>query len=205
MRTLQHFAAVGLLTAGWLLNGCTHTHNVVKPHSLLAPTVAAKMPLAVELRLDQPYRNARWSMTYMGSTTAIPLGPQLVTNTVECAQSVFQTVTVTTAGTNGAAEPLASRAAAVLIPRLVYVDVSGNWMKDPITMALEWTLLDSSRRLVWVDSYRAEIREPVEGVKGAKNILQRRFDTVLEDLFKQSRDTMLNSVEIRRFSQSAQP
>lgn len=202
MKTIQYLALFGVLTSGWLLTGCTTNLKYVKPHSLAMPVGSARIPLAVELRLDEPFRNARWSLKYMGSTTAIPLGAHLATNAVECTQGLFEKVTVTTVATNGPSVPLASGSSAILIPRLVYVDVSGDLRKDPITMALEWTLLDASQRLVWVDSYRADIRGSVEDVKGMKARIQRRFDVVLESLFRQSRETMLASVEIRRFSQS---
>lgn len=203
MKTIRYLALVGVLSAGCLLTGCTTNINYVKAHSLAKPALSTKIPIAVELRLDEQYRNARWAMKYMGSTTAIPLGAHLVTNTIEYAQGTFEKVTVTTPGTNTPAIPVAFGAAAIVIPRLVYVDVSGDMRKDPITMALEWTVLDSSRRLVWVDSFRSEIRGPVEDVKGTKRKVQRRFDIVLEDLFKQSREAMQASPEIRRFSRAS--
>lgn len=127
----------------------------------------------------------------------IPFGPHLVTNTFKYARSTFDKVTVTS---NAVAMPVASGAAGVLIPRLVYVDVSGDLKKDPLTMALEWTQLDSSKQLIWVDSFRSDLRGPVEQVKGTKAKVQRRFDIVLEDLLKQSRQAMLSSPEIREFA-----
>jgi hypothetical protein len=199
MKSTSYFTLVGLACGSVLLGGCTTQLPYVKAHSLTNSPVSEKIPVAIELRLDENYRNAHWEMKYMGNTTVLPIGPHLCTNTVAQAQDVSGKVAVTTNAASAAVLPGVS---ALLIPRLVYLDVSGDMRKDPITMALEWTLLDSSRRLVWVDSYRSDVRGPVEGVKGTKRKIQRRFDMALEDLFRQSVQGMVSSPEIRRFALS---
>jgi hypothetical protein len=166
----------------------------VKPHSLGGFTTAERLPIPVELRLTDEYRNATWELAFMGKTR-LPFGPHLATNTEELTRALFTSVTVTT---NTPDSQVIPNVAALLIPQLVYVDLSG---RNNITMALEWSLFDASHRLVWVDSFRAEVRGPVERVRGV-NELQRRFDLILENLFRQSHQGMLASPDIRRFAQS---
>ena len=75
-------------------------------------------------------------------------------------------------------------------------------LKGYTTMALEWSVYDSAKTPVWVDSFRAELKGPITGVEGRKRIIQRRMDIILEDLFKQSRLAFLSSPEIREFAES---
>ena len=198
MKTARFLGLAGPLLLDLFLTGCTTKMAFVKPHSLGSPLVADRFRTPVELRLTDSFRNAQWEMHYMGKTV-LPFGPHLVTNTVESTHAAFANLRVTE---SEVAASMSSGARALLIPRLIYVDLSGDLRKDPITMALEWTMLDSTRRLVWVGSFRSAIRTPAERVKGAKKQVQRRFDLVLEDLLKQSREAMLSSPEIRRFAKS---
>jgi hypothetical protein len=137
----------------------------------------------------------------MGDKQVVPFAAHLVTNTVDCAQNSFAKVIVTTSGTES---PISPNASAILVPRLVYIDISAanTFWNGRFTIALEWSLFDSTKKLVWVDSYRSELSGPPEGVSGAKKKVQKEFDILVGDLLKQSRQGMLASPEIKQFVQS---
>jgi len=201
MKTKVSFLLACLVAAGCVLSGCTHNFAWVKARKLGGYEGARHIPIAVELRLTDEYRKAKWDESYMGSKTVVPFGGHLLTNTVDLAQSTFANVIVST---SGAESPISPNASAVLVPRLVYIDISAanTFWNGQFTMALEWSLFDSTKKLVWVDSYRSELSGPPEGVSGRKKKLQKEFDILLGDLFKQSREGMLASPEIRQFVES---
>jgi hypothetical protein len=202
---MKHISSVRLLAMFCFitaLGGCTSNMNLVKPSKLQVAGVSKKIPLNVELRLTDEYRDAKWEYSLMGSTSRLPFGEHLVTNTVELAKSLFSEVIITTpTGPNGLAAPMPARCSAILLPRLVYVDITRRF-DSYTTMALEWSLYDSSKKLVWVDSFRSEVKGLIEGVKDNKSMVQRQFDLLLEGLLKQSGQAMLSSPEIREFVES---
>jgi hypothetical protein len=201
MKTNDRILLACVLTVGCILSGCTHTHKWVKPRKLGGYEGTSRIPISVELRLTDEYRGAKWDESYMGNKQVVPFGAHLVTNTVDCAQSTFAKVILTTSTTES---PIAPNASAILIPRLVYIDISAanNFWNGYFTTALEWSLYDSRKKLVWVDSYRSELNGPPKGAGGIRKKVQREFDILLEDLLKHSQQGMLSSPEIRQFAGS---
>ena len=162
---------------------------------------ADKIPLSTELRITDEFREAKWEWKFMSQGSRIPLGPILIVNAEDCARAVFTSVVITT---NRVGTPIDGGAAAVLIPRLVYVNITGRDGKHNafITMAMEWSAYDRTQRLIWVDSFRSEFNGIPEGVRGYEKITQKQFDTVLGDLFQQSARSMLASRELRQYAAS---
>jgi hypothetical protein len=202
MKLNRYLPAILSLLSTVVLAGCTHNLKFVKARSLPTPASPGQIPLRVELRITDEYQKATWEMHFMG-TTRVPFGPHLATNTANLARGVFSDVSVTSQGLEA---PTTPGAMALLVPRLAYVDVSGNATslgKSYLTMAIEWSLFDASKKLVWVDSYRAGLKGPVEGARGEKERTQRLWDAVLTDILRQTREGMLASPDIRRFCQSA--
>ena len=199
MKTRVCLLTMSIALAASVFSGCVRTQRLVKPVKLDAQPVVEHLPLNIELRMNPEYRDASWELKFMG-TTRMPFGEHLVLNTEDCARAVFADVVITS---NGLAAPVAPGASAILIPRVVYVDMWGaSASHDSLSMAIEWSLYDAHKQLVWIDSFRSERKGPLEGVSGGRKIVQRRYDLVIGEILRQARQAMSSSRELRQFAAS---
>jgi hypothetical protein len=179
-----------------LLCGCTK--QTMRPKSVAGLTGAGPVPLVVELRLSEEYRQADWGKGLLAGMPRSHFGKHLVLNTEDCARAAFATVVVPGASPSAAQ----GSANAVLIPRLTEANVvipGGGYSKVVTTMSLEWSLQDPSGKLIWVDTFKSESRGPAPPAKG-RDQFERRFDAMFRDVFSASYRAMTSSPEIRKFA-----
>jgi len=158
-----------------------------------------KVPLTVELRLSDEYRNTQWSKDIIFRNSRPGVGDHLVLNTEECARAAFANVYTD----NAPHGPNTKPADAVLMPRLTELSVmmpGGGYSKVVTTMSLEWLLQGPSGKLIWVDTFKAENRGPAPPSPG-RDQLERRFDAMFHEVFSDSYGAMTSSPEIRKFAE----
>lgn len=165
--------------------GCmTLTYKApAKPLQLAAP---AKYPIAVELRLSEELREAKWE----GDPGPIFVGEALDSNCEALATAMFTQVSVS----RKPGPPIAGTS--TLTPQLVAIarDRPAMGYNDQTTnILLLWELKDSQGRLVWVETVNGE-------GKAALIKANEQVDTALADLFQKSLRAMSASAEIRQLA-----
>lgn len=185
------FVLVCLLS---LCSGCTRTIEVTpRPVEFRS---ASPIQLSVELLLTNQFRTAQWVFDRRGGGTwQLPLGPSLADNAVRMGKSAFSRVAVT----EGEKPKVDGGVEAVLIPKVVTISRDSFRTHDQQTTAvrIEWTLNDRTGKLIWVDTVLGVGKGPQDLF--VKDGVRQQVQAALDAVFKQSRDSIISSVEVKGF------
>jgi hypothetical protein len=192
-------ALLALLGGLVITSGCVTQTWPVKPRPVATYPAGPRLPLSTELRMTEDYRRSEKTYSIMGSKYRFQFGEHLALNTGCWAEATFASIKNTSAASQAPAAPGTD---AIVIPRVVNVDAilpGGGASKIVTTFALEVSLFDTNRSLVWVDTFKSESRGDI-GVGSFKPYahMQKRFDIMFEDIFRQAREAMLASPEIQQ-------
>ena len=152
--------------------------------------VGQKIPLHVELRLTESFRNS----AYVLGLNRFSMGEGLSENAKLLAEALFERVSVSTA------EAMAStEAEAVLIPRLVEI-MRTTRRESETLLDVEWLLRDPAGEAIWIGTIRGESRGSFGNVYTFDKHLNENFDMASYALFRETYERMSSSPEIRNYA-----
>jgi hypothetical protein len=179
-----------LAVAGCVLH---HPVKIIRGYPAVEP-----FNMRVALVLTEELRRAQWENR--GTGYALPFGDHLAQNSEALTRALFSEASAHT----DFSESTAADFAAILIPRVVFVEHSlGIWKWNPstITMALEWTLKDRQGAIVWVDTVKGEGSTETGNAFTGRDRMRERAGLVIEDVFRKSFDAISHAQAIRDFAQ----
>jgi hypothetical protein len=183
---------------GWMFltaAGCVLHHPVKTVDKYPA---SERINMKVALVLTEELRNAEWEN--VGTGYILPFGEHLAQNSEVLTRTLFSEVVVHKELPGPAAEDFA----AVLIPRMMFVEQSlgiWKWNASTITMALEWTLTDQQGTIVWVDTVKGTGSTETGNAFTGRDRMRERAGLVIEDVFRKSFDAISQAQAIRDFAQ----
>ena len=192
---MPRFAGILLIC---LLAGCTPTLVVYKaPETISVPYPnVKKIPLTVELRLNEELLGAQWTH----GRVVIPLGAVLSEQAESMSRKLFTGLNVAKSAADGAP----TKSDAILSPKPVAIErtLGATAFSDSVlTVVLEWTMKDANGRLVWVDATKGH------GVANTGNAFTHssnatdQIGALVKDLFLKSYRLISGAKEIRALAQ----
>lgn len=180
-----------LLVSGvMLLTSCT---SPTKPKPVSTHYISIeKIPLKVALNITDEFRKVNWGDAFPGNMDASSI---LANEAAECARHTFVEVVELR---NGGAPNIAVDA--ILTPSAPNIGRKpGQTMfsKDQVTIAIDWTLIDSSQKIIWEGSTSGQGMN----ASGWAAVLSQ----ALEATFQKSQVILLSTPAIRRFAAVKNP
>lgn len=180
-----------------LINGCS---NIKIPVEVVGDFHnPQKLDLSVDLHLSDELSDYRWKQeTAFGGGFKMELGPDLCLNAEAMAKSVFKHVTIS----RGPIDTNTTGQAAVLIPRVVSVEKpigSTSFSKTEMVVDLEWSLVDKTGKLIWVETIQGIGEGKTGNSFNHKSHTRKMVKNAFLDLFQKSAKAMLESPEILAF------
>jgi len=171
-----------------LLASCT---SVTKPKALSTTYLSTeKIPLKIALNITDELRKANWELEVMGSREIMEVGPTLAKEVTSCARNTFIEVVEIS---NGSVPP--APVDAILTPNVASIDRKPGqtlFSKDAVTIAIQWTLIDPSQKLLWEG---AAAGQGMNGSGWASVLTQ-----AIEKSLRKSQFVMLSSQSIQQFA-----
>jgi hypothetical protein len=148
------------------------------------------------LYLDEKFRNAKWENEPNGfEANVIELGENFTINAKKLANTIFSDVVVITSP-----DELSKAQGDVILKPEVKSSKQNRpyiaWNDSTLTVIMEWLLKDRENNLLWVNTIQGE---GVARVGKDKERLQ----SLINDLFPKSYDSITSSPEIKNYAKKA--
>ena len=197
-RLLRIARLVVLIYLSLLVASCTIVHK--PPQELVSGYPSTNViPLKVGLVLNDKLHAAKWELKIMSDKYTIPLGENLPKNSESLIRKLFSDVII---GKNET-EFSSGNVDVIAIPTMVSTEqTSGTtiYSESKFMVILEWKFQDKNGKLIWVDTVQGEGTTISGSLLDFKEYTRKRIKIAIDNLFKNSHESISNSQEIKEFT-----
>lgn len=176
--------------------GCTFIYE--QPlHDLTLSSPNDKVDLNIKLIMTDEFRNKKWTQKSRGDTFILPIGDNLVHNSVKLIKNVFTDPVILEEGKKPQNN---TDAEYIMKPKVVFIEQTFGvtaFSKAKTSIGVEWTLSNLSGNAVWVETVKGTGLGKAGNAFTQEEHQKKRLKKALQDLFEKSQKAMLTSRLLR--------